>query len=55
MIASAVQHRLITRGTEERLRQEFELGLILIVAGLASVSDRAALLDRARAIEAAID
>jgi len=53
-IASAVQHRLITRGTEERLRLEFELGLILIVAGLASTTDRTALLDRAKQIEQAI-
>jgi AcrR family transcriptional regulator len=53
-IASAVQHRLITRGSEERLAQEFELGLILIVAGLASAGDRALLLDRAKRIEQAI-
>ena len=51
IVAAALQHRLINRGSEERLKLEFELGLILIVAGLASAPDRTALLDRARDIE----
>lgn len=51
IIAAALQHRLINRGSEERLKLEFELGLILMVAGLASAADRTALLDRARDIE----
>jgi len=53
-IAAALQHRIITRGSEERLKLEFELGLILIVAGLASAADRTSLLERARDIERAI-
>ena len=53
-VASSLQHRMIERGSEARLKQEFELGLILIVAGLASPAERNALLDRAKAIEAAI-
>ena len=55
MIAAALQHRLITRGSEERLKLEFELGLILIAAGLASAADRTVLLERAREIEKAIE
>lgn len=55
IIAAALQHRLINRGSEERLKLEFELGLILIVAGLASSPDRTALLDRARDIEKLIE
>jgi AcrR family transcriptional regulator len=54
MIAAALQHRIITRGSEERLRLEFELGLILIVAGLAPAADRRNLLERARQIGQAI-
>lgn len=49
-VASSLQHRMIERGSEARLKQEFELGLILIVASLAATAERTALLDRARAI-----
>ncbi len=55
MIAAALQHRLINRGSEERLKLEFELGLSLIVAGLASAPDRSALLERAVEIEKLIE
>jgi AcrR family transcriptional regulator len=53
-VASALQHRLIERGSEARLAQEIELGLILLVAGLASAAERSVLLDRAKGIEKAI-
>lgn len=55
IIAAALQHRLITRGTEQRLQQEFEVGLILLVAGLASAPDRTVLLERAKKIEKLIE
>ena len=53
-VASSLQHRMIERGSEARLKQEFELGLILIVAGLAMPAERSVLLDRAKAIGEAI-
>ncbi len=53
-VASALQHRLIERGSEARLAQEIELGLILVAAGLAPGTERTALLDRAKGIEKAI-
>lgn len=54
VIAAALQHRLINRGTEARLKLEFELGLILTFAGLASTANRTTLFDRAREIETLI-
>jgi hypothetical protein len=53
-VASALQHRLIERGSEARLAQEIELGLILVTTGLAPAAERATLLDRARGIGQAI-
>jgi AcrR family transcriptional regulator len=53
-VASSLQHRMIERGSEARLKQEFELGLILIAAGLAPPAERTALLDRAKSIGEAI-
>jgi AcrR family transcriptional regulator len=53
-VASSLQHWLIHRSSEARLAQEIELGLILLVAGLAPAAERRVLLDRATDIEKAI-
>ena len=53
-VSSSLQHRLIERGSEQRLQHEIELGLLLIAAGLAPTGERSAVLERIREVEQAI-
>lgn len=45
-VSGALQHRLMERGTEEGLRRDIEIAIILVLAGLCGETDRQALLTR---------
>ncbi len=51
IVNGAVQHCLMERTTEERVRREIEAGLLLVIAGSARDADRTRLLDRAMQLE----
>jgi AcrR family transcriptional regulator len=53
-VSGSLQHRLMERGTEDLLRQEIEMGLLLLLAGICSDGERLRL--RGRMVElSAID
>ncbi len=49
-VSGSLQHRLTERGSEDLLRREIEMGLLLVLNGLAAEAERPALLKRAAAV-----
>ena len=45
-VSGALQHRLMERGSEEGLRRDIEIAIILVLAGLCGAADRTVLLTR---------
>ncbi|MDB5394956.1 MAG: hypothetical protein JWM91_2462 [Rhodospirillales bacterium] len=54
-VSGSLQHRLMERGTEDRLRQEIEMGLLLLLAGICSDTERQNLRDRMSDLSATAD
>jgi AcrR family transcriptional regulator len=52
VVSGSLQHRLIGRGSEDLLRREIEMGLLLLLSGLAVPGERPALLERIAALSA---
>lgn len=52
-VSGSLQHRLMERGTEERLRTEIEIGILITLAGFCTDADRAQLLRRIAVSEGA--
>jgi len=52
-ISGSLQHRLMQRGTQDLLRQELEMAILLVLTGLCTADERPAMLDRMRQLGAA--
>jgi AcrR family transcriptional regulator len=54
-VSGSLQHRLMERGTENRLRREIEMGLLLLFAGICSDAERETLRSRMAVLAEAAD
>jgi AcrR family transcriptional regulator len=50
-VTGSLQHCLMERGSEDRLRREIEMGLLILAAGACDAADRAPLLKRAEELQ----